>query len=46
MTEVEMRHVRRNLSERSNVLGLKCVGRLVVNDVGTEERRHDAAAMS
>ena len=46
MTEVGTLQVRRNLSERSNALGLKCVGRFVVDDVGNEKRRHDAAAMS
>jgi hypothetical protein len=38
--------IRRNLSERSNALGLKCVGRIVAEDVGTAERWHDAIAMS
>ena len=46
MTEVEMLQVRRNLRERSNALGLKCVGRFVVEDVGTARRWHDAIAMS
>ena len=38
--------IRRNLSERSNALGLKCVGRFVVEDVGTARRWHNAIAMS
>jgi hypothetical protein len=44
LTEVEVLQVRRNRSERSNVLGLKCVDRFVVEDVGTEKRRHEVAA--
>jgi hypothetical protein len=46
VTEVGTLQVRRNLSERSNALGLKCVGRFVVEDVGTARRWHDAIAMS
>ena len=46
VTEEEMLQIRRNLSERSNALGLKCVGRFVVDDVGTEKRRQEVAAMS
>jgi hypothetical protein len=46
VTEVAMLQVRRNLRERSNALSLKCVGRYVVDDVGTEKRWHDAIAMS
>lgn len=41
-----MLQVQRNLSEFSNALGLKCIGRFVVEDVGTEKRWHDAIAMS
>ena len=43
MTEAVMLQARRNLSERSNALGLKCIGRFDVEDVGTEKRPHDAA---
>ena len=46
MTEVETLKVRRNVGELSNALGLKYVGRFVVEDVGTEKRWHDAIAMS
>lgn len=43
MTEVVTLQVRRNLGELSNALGLKWVGRFVVDDVRIEERRHYAA---
>jgi len=41
VTEVVTLQIRRNVGERSNALGLKCVGGFVVEDVGTEKRRHD-----
>ena len=46
VAEVEMLQVRRNLSERSSVLGLNRVDCCVVGDLGTARRWHDAIAMS
>ena len=46
VAEGVMLQARRNVSERSNALGLKCIGRFVVEDVGTALRWHDAIATS